>query len=113
MDAFDIAEVGVAKARQLAADHGVAVHYQVVDCDGFDWPQAAYDGVAAIFIQFADPPMRERLFARIVQSLKPGGTLILQGLHAAPASSTAPAAAHRLAPVHEALLRARSPTSRS
>ena len=79
VDAFDIAEVGVAKARQLAADHGVPVHYQVADCDGFDWPQAAYDGVAAIFIQFADPPMRERLFARIVQSLKPGGTLILQG----------------------------------
>jgi hypothetical protein len=35
--------------------------------------------VAAIFIQFADPALRERLFARMVASLKPGGTLILQG----------------------------------
>ena len=30
-------------------------------------------------IQFADPALRERLFARIVRSLKPGGTLLLQG----------------------------------
>lgn len=79
VDAFDIAEIGVAKARRLAAEHGVEVGLQVNDCDGFAWPQAAYDGVAAIFVQFADPPLRQRLFARIVQSLKPGGTLLLQG----------------------------------
>jgi hypothetical protein len=35
--------------------------------------------VAAIFVQFADPALRERLFARIVRSLKRGGTLVLQG----------------------------------
>ena len=34
---------------------------------------------AAIFIQFADPLLRERLFARMVASLRPGGTLVLQG----------------------------------
>lgn len=79
VDAFDIAEVGVAKARRLAADQGVSVNYVVADCDGYDWPQAAVDGVAAIFVQFANPELRERLFARIVQSLKPGGTLVLQG----------------------------------
>ena len=79
VDAFDIAKQGVAKARRLAAAQGVAVNYGVSDCDSFAWPTAAYDGVAAIFIQFADPALRERLFARIVQSLKPGGTLLLQG----------------------------------
>ncbi len=79
VDAFDIAEVGVAKARQLAARQGVKVNFQVADCDGFAWPQAAYDGVAAIFIQFADPALRERLFARMQQCLKPGGLLVLQG----------------------------------
>lgn len=79
VDAFDIAEVGVAKAQRLAAEHGVSVNFTVADCDGFAWPQAAYDGVAAIFIQFADPALRERLFARMVQSLKSGGTLVLQG----------------------------------
>ncbi len=79
VDAFDIAEQGVAKARRLAARAGVDVHYEVRDCEAFDWKPAYYDGVAAIFIQFADPAARERLFARIVDCLRPGGTLVLQG----------------------------------
>jgi SAM-dependent methyltransferase len=79
VDAFDVADVGVAKARRLAAREGVQVHFSVADCDAYAWPEAAYDGVAAIFVQFADPALRRRLFARIVASLKPGGVLVLQG----------------------------------
>lgn len=37
------------------------------------------DGLAAIFIQFADPALRERLFARMVRCLKSGGVLVLHG----------------------------------
>jgi SAM-dependent methyltransferase len=79
VDAFDFSEVGVTKARQLAALRGVSVNFCVSDADGYAWPQALLDGVAAIFVQFADPAMRSRLFANMVASLKPGGTLILQG----------------------------------
>ena len=79
VDAFDIAEAGVAKARRLAAQSGVAVNFVVSDCDNYPWPQDAYDGVAAIFVQFADPAMRERLFSHMKRCLKPGGTLVLQG----------------------------------
>ncbi|MHB1198329.1 MAG: class I SAM-dependent methyltransferase [Polaromonas sp.] len=79
VDAFDVASLGVAKARALAAAKGVSVNFAVSDCDGYAWPQGSYDGVAAIFVQFADPAMRERLFARIKGCLKPGGTLVLQG----------------------------------
>ena len=79
VDAFDIAEAGVAKARKLAAARGVEVNFSVSDCDSFAWPPGAYDGVAAIFVQFADPAMRERLFANIRRCLKPGGTLVLLG----------------------------------
>ena len=79
VDAFDVAEVGVAKARRLATTQGVAVNFAVSDCDAFPWPQDTYDGVAAIFVQFADPAMRERLFANIKRCLKPGGALVLQG----------------------------------
>jgi SAM-dependent methyltransferase len=79
VDAFDISEVGVAKARKLAATAGVSVEFGVSDCDGWPWPTETYDGVAAIFVQFADPSMRGRLFANMIRSLKRGGILVLQG----------------------------------
>ncbi len=79
VDAFDLAEAGVAKARRLAAQQGAHVNYAVADCDSLAWPQGVYDGVAAIFVQFADPALRARLFANIQRCLKPGGVLLLQG----------------------------------
>lgn len=79
VDAFDVADRGVEKARAYARGEGVAVNFAVADCDAVEWPEAIYDGVAAIFVQFADPPMRARLFERIVRCLRPGGVLILQG----------------------------------
>ena len=79
VDAFDISDVGVAKARQLAQDAAVQVNYSVADCEQWDWPTEHYDMVAAIFIQFADPVMRAQLFANMVLALKPGGLLVLQG----------------------------------
>ncbi len=79
VDAFDVADRAVVKARALARREGVSVNFTVADVEGFHWLDAAYDGVAAIFVQFADPATRTRLFERIVRSLKPGGVLILQG----------------------------------
>jgi 2-polyprenyl-3-methyl-5-hydroxy-6-metoxy-1,4-benzoquinol methylase len=79
VDAFDIADRAVEKAQAFARSAGVSVNFSVADVDGFAWPEASYDGVVAIFVQFADPATRGRLFERIVRSLKPGGVLILQG----------------------------------
>lgn len=79
VQAFDIADVAVAKARRLAAEAGVAVDYRVAGCDDYDWPEAAFDVVVAIFIQFADPALRERQFAGMRRCLKSGGLLVLQG----------------------------------
>jgi SAM-dependent methyltransferase len=79
VDAFDFSEVGVAKARKLAQARGVSVNFSISDVDSYAWPQASLDGVAAIFIQFADPLVRARLFANMVGSLKPGGLLVLEG----------------------------------
>ncbi len=79
VDAFDVAELGLAKARRLAEAQGVQVNYSLADCDSFDYGQQRYDGVVAIFVQFADPAMRERQFANIRNCLKPGGYLVLQG----------------------------------
>jgi 2-polyprenyl-3-methyl-5-hydroxy-6-metoxy-1,4-benzoquinol methylase len=79
VDAFDVADRAVEKAQALARREGVSVNYTLADVDGFAWSDAAYDGVVAIFVQFADPETRARLFQRMVRSLKPGGVLILQG----------------------------------
>jgi SAM-dependent methyltransferase len=79
VDAFDISEVGVAKARRYAREQGVAVDYAVADGDALAWPEAVYDGVVAIFIQYATPAERTRLFANMRRCLRPGGVLMLLG----------------------------------
>ena len=79
VDAFDIAEVGVRKARDFARITGVKVNFAVADIAQLQWPENIYDGVAAIFIQFADPALRARIFAGMQRCLKPGGWLVLQG----------------------------------
>jgi SAM-dependent methyltransferase len=79
VDAFDISEVGVRKARDFARITGVKVNFAVADIATLAWPENIYDGVAAIFIQFADPALRERIFGGMVRCLKPGGVLVLQG----------------------------------
>ena len=82
VDAFDASPVGVAKARRLAAGRGVSVRFDVADADGWDWPEEAYDVVVAIYIQFAPPDMRRRIFERIARALRPGGLLLLEGYRA-------------------------------
>ena len=79
VDAFDISPVGVEKARRLASDAGVDVAHHVASCDDWAWREEAYDYVVAIFVQFADPDMRDRLFVNMARALKPGGLLVLQG----------------------------------
>jgi len=79
VSAFDISPVGVRKAQALASRAGVAVDFAVAGIDDFPWPLAAFDVVAAIFIQFATPAERARLFVRMLDTLVPGGLLLLQG----------------------------------
>ena len=77
--AVDVSPVALEKARKLATVRGVALDFEQVDILGWNWPEAAYDLVAAIFIQFAPPPERDHVIAGIRRCLKPGGLLILQG----------------------------------
>jgi 2-polyprenyl-3-methyl-5-hydroxy-6-metoxy-1,4-benzoquinol methylase len=79
VSAFDIAPRGVAKARALAERAGVAVDYHVASVEDWPWTPEAFDVAAAIFVQFAAPALREKMFAGILQTLKPGGWLLLQG----------------------------------
>jgi SAM-dependent methyltransferase len=79
VDAFDFSPTAVAKAERLALRRSVHVGFNVAETFAWNWAPSCYDVVAAIFIQFASPAVRERLFALIKQTLKPGGLLILQG----------------------------------
>ncbi len=77
--AFDFAANGVAKARRLAARHGVDVDYRVADIHGWPWHERTYDAVVAIFIQFLTPEEREPVFAGMRAAVRPGGLFVLEG----------------------------------
>lgn len=67
------------KARRLAQQRSVELHLELADLETWSWPSQAFDVVAAIFIQFASPDLRSRLFAGMRQALAPGGLLLLEG----------------------------------
>ncbi|MDP3404253.1 MAG: class I SAM-dependent methyltransferase [Brevundimonas sp.] len=75
----DIAPRAVEKALALAARRGVSLDAQVTDLEHWDWPEAAFDVIVAIFIQFAPPAARDRLFARMKAAVRPGGLILMQG----------------------------------
>lgn len=71
--------VALAKAKKLADVRGVAVEFEQADLESWEWGGNRFDVVAAIFIQFAGPGLREQMFEHIKRCLKPGGLLLLQG----------------------------------
>jgi len=76
---FDVSDIALSKANQFAKENQVNIQYSLCDTDGFDWQANSYDAVIGIFIQFADPEMRARIFKQVHQTLKPDGLFILQG----------------------------------
>jgi SAM-dependent methyltransferase len=75
----DLSAVAIIKARALAAERGVTLKLEEADLATWQWPIEAFDAVVAIFIQFAGPDLRRRIFGNIEGSLKPGGFLLLEG----------------------------------
>jgi len=76
---FDVSDIALAKAKRFAQENQVNIDYSLCDSDGFSWGTNAYDAVIGIFIQFADPAMRARIFQQTYGALRPGGIFILQG----------------------------------
>lgn len=77
--AMDVSEVGVEKARRLAADRGVSLDFRVADLLDWAWVPGVYDAVVAVFIQFLDPTQRAVVFDGMQRTLRPGGILLLHG----------------------------------
>jgi len=77
--AIDFSPTALQKSRALAAERGVTLTAERADVTTWRWPTAAYDVIAAIFIQFVTPAERSELFGNIKRALKPGGLLLLHG----------------------------------
>ncbi|MBE9604656.1 class I SAM-dependent methyltransferase [Acetobacteraceae bacterium H6797] len=73
----DWSEVGLEKARALAAEQGVAMETVVADLTQWDWPRGSLDLIAWIYLHM---PSAERAIvaARAVEALAPGGLLALE-----------------------------------
>lgn len=76
---IDISSPAVEKARRLAAKRKVEIEFMIADVMEWRWPETTYDAVVCIFIQFASPGMRKKLFDDVRRTLKPGGVLLLEG----------------------------------
>lgn len=77
--AWDASEVAVDKARRLANARGVDVAFSCADAGQFDWTEQQYDVVVGIFIQFAAPDLRDRMFEGMKVATRPGGLIFLHG----------------------------------
>jgi SAM-dependent methyltransferase len=77
--AIDFSPTALDKARALAQERRVPIRTEVADITGWRWPKAAFDVVAAIFVQVVFPAERPAFFSNLKQALKPGGVLLMQG----------------------------------
>jgi SAM-dependent methyltransferase len=78
--AMDGSRVGLQKARQLAAERGVAL--QTVLGDLADWAPApaSFDAVVLTFVHLP-PAIRAAAHRRLAGALRPGGVLLLEAFH--------------------------------
>ena len=79
VSATEISRVAQEKCAKLARSRHVAVDLVQADVLNWTWPQAAFDAVIGIFIQFATSKERPRLLNGMKAAVKPGGLLLLHG----------------------------------
>ncbi len=77
--ATEISPVAIEKAAKLARARHVAVDLVKADVLQWEWPQAEFDAVVGVFIQFATQAEQPRQLAGMQQAVKPGGLVLLHG----------------------------------
>jgi SAM-dependent methyltransferase len=75
--AVDQSEVGLAKARRLAATRGVSIETVVANLDNYSIASGAWAGIVATFAHLP-PPLRRRIHGAVVAGLQSGGVFILE-----------------------------------
>jgi SAM-dependent methyltransferase len=74
---FDISDVGVQLAREAAQKRGLKLAALVDDVDHFDYGQQRWDLVVGMYMH----AMITRSAAKIIDSLRPGGIIVVEGFH--------------------------------
>ncbi len=77
--AIEVSAAAIGKSKRLAAQRGVNLTWEQADVTSWDWPEAEYDVVVAIFVQFITAEERPAFFANLQLALKPGGLLLMEG----------------------------------
>lgn len=77
--AWDVSSVAIEKAQKLATERNVEVEFAVADAADYNWSERQYDAVIAVFVQFASPDLRDRMFQGMKAATKPGGMIFLHG----------------------------------
>lgn len=79
--AFDYSEQAQQKALVHAKEKALIIDYTVQDISIITLPIQHYDVVALVYVHL-QATLREKFFEQVVRSLKPGGTIILEGFSA-------------------------------
>ena len=77
VEAFDLSEMGFQKAKLLAEENKVTIHYEVADVQSIHFPTNHFDVIAPIFFHLPQN-LRKEFHANCIQWLKPGGKIILE-----------------------------------
>lgn len=75
--AVDSSDVGLRKARELAAERGVALETVTADLADFDMGEGRWRTIVSIWCHLP-PDLRRDVLGRAVRALEPGGTLVLE-----------------------------------
>jgi len=75
--AVDFSIIAKEKALKLAEENSVGINYEITDLSEYK-PKSNYYDTAAIIFLHLNPKIRSGVHSKVVDSLKPGGTLILE-----------------------------------
>lgn len=75
--AIDLSEVGLRHAQELASERGVSLKTVVTDVADFDFGEAKWAGIVAIWAH-VPAELRKTMHAACVRGLQPGGAMVLE-----------------------------------
>ena len=77
VDAVDFSIIAKEKALKLAEENSVNINYEISDLSEYKLKSNYYDAAVIIFLHL-NPMIRSNVHSKVVDSLIPGGTLILE-----------------------------------